>query len=201
MVEAGPGEVTERFEPTAGPVSGVVAIVAAVGLVLLAVVDDLPAPVVGGAVLVGVLGWVSMLKPRVLVAGRRLVLRNALETVSIPLAAVDGLSVRQVLSVRVGEKRYVSPAVGRSLRDTARSARRPTGSGVEEPAVREHPAHADLVEARIRQLVEEDRARRGIRRSSPEADALAAEVRRTPAWREIGLLVAAVVVLAATILV
>lgn len=186
MVEAGPDGVIERFRPTSGRVTGVLALVVGGVVAVLGIVEGFPAPVVAGAVLVAVLAWAAMLKPRVLVADRRLVLRNMLETTSIPLAAIEELAVRQVLAVRVGEKRYVSPAVGRSWRNTLKSSKRPA-PGEETGAARKDPAYADVVEARIRQLVDDDRAMRGIKRYSPEADALAAEVRRTPAWLEIAL--------------
>ncbi|MDN4173646.1 hypothetical protein QWY28_11865 [Nocardioides sp. SOB77] len=201
MVEAGPGGVTERFRPTSGRVTGVLALVAVAGIVVLGFVDGFPAPVVAGAVVVGVLAWASMLKPRVIVADRRLVLRNMLETTSIPLAAIEELAVRQVLAVRVGEKRYVSPAVGRSWRNTLKSSKRPAATDGDGAAPRKDPAYADVVEARIRQLVDDDRAQRGIERYSPEADALAAEVRRTPAWTELALLAAALVAFVVTLLV
>jgi len=50
--------------------------------------------------------------------------------------------------------------------------------------------YADFVEIRIQELVNEDRARRGIAKFSPEADELAEQARREPAWPEIALLVA-----------
>ncbi|MBC9733637.1 hypothetical protein [Nocardioides marmotae] len=181
--------------------TGVLALVAVAGIVVLGFVDGFPAPVVAGAVVVGVLAWASMLKPRVLVVGRRLVLRNMLETVSIPLAAVEELAVRQVLAVRVGEKRYVSTAIGRSWRNTLKSNKRPTAGEEDAPTPRKEPAYADVVEDRIRQLADDDRAQRGIARYSPEAEALGAEVRRTPAWLEIGLLAAAVLAFVVTLLV
>ena len=202
MVEAGPGEVTERFHPTNGRAAGALALVAAVGTLVLGIVDDFPAPVVAGAFLVGVLAWAALLKPRVRVADRRLVLVNMLETVSIPLAAVEEVVVRQVLAVRVGEKRYVSPAIGHSLRATLASTRPPKrdprrGDVLATP---KPPSYPDVVENRIDQLVTDERKRLGLRRGSPEVAALGAEVRRTPAWVEIGLLVVGVVALVVTIL-
>ena len=53
--------------------------------------------------------------------------------------------------------------------------------------------YADFVEIRVQELVNEDRMRRGVKRFSPEADELAKEVRREPAWPEIAALVAAAV--------
>ncbi len=202
MVEAAPDEVTERFRPTNGRGVGILALVAAVGTLVLGIVDDFPAPVVAGAFLVGVLAWAALLKPRVRVADRRLVLVNMLETVSIPLAAVEEVVVRQVLAVRVGDKRYVSPAIGHTLRATLASTRPPKrdprrGDVLATPQA---PSYPDLVENRIDQLVMEERKRLDVRRGSPEVAALGAEVRRTPAWVEIGLLVVGVVALVVTVL-
>lgn len=193
-------ESTETFRPTSGRVTGVLALVAVVGIVVLGVLEPFPAPVVAGALVVGVLVWASMLKPRVVVADRRLVLRNMLETVSIPLAAVEELAVRQVLAVRVGEKRYVSPAIGRSWRSALKSGRPRSEATKGEGAVRD-ASYPDVVENRIRQLVDDDRAQRGIARYSPEADVLAADVRRQPAWLEIGLLAATLVALVVTLVI
>lgn len=196
MVEEPAGGVTETFRPASGRVTGVLALVAVAGIVVLGVLGTLPAPVVAGSLVAGVLVWASMLRPRVLVADRRLVLRNMLGTVSVPLAAVEELAVHQVLAVRVGEKRYVSPVIGRP-RGSARTSGRPGASA--EVAPRPEASYADLVESRIRQLVEDDRARRRIDRSSAEAEALAADVRREPAWLEIGLLAATLVAFVVTL--
>ena len=49
--------------------------------------------------------------------------------------------------------------------------------------------YADHVEDRLRDLVAEARERHGIRRYSDEAEALARDVRRAPAWPEIAALV------------
>ncbi|MEV7430622.1 MULTISPECIES: hypothetical protein [unclassified Nocardioides] len=188
MGEQGPGEVTESFRPTSGRVSGVLGLLAALGAVVLGVTERYDAAVVVGAVFFGVLVWAATLRPRVLVAHGRLVLRNMLETVTIPLAAVEELGVRQVLAVRAGEKRYVSPAIGQTLRSTLQTRASSTPGGTDPDLGTPGPSYADIVEMRIRQLVDEDRTARGIRRSSPEVTALAAEVRRTPAWAEIVLL-------------
>jgi hypothetical protein len=203
VVEAGPDEVTERFRPTNGRAVGILALVAALGTFVLGIVDDFPAPVVAGAFLVGVLAWAALLKPRVKIADRRLVLVNMLETVSIPLAAVEEVVVRQVLAVRVGEKRYVSPAIGHTLRATLATTRPPRrdprrGDVLATPKA---PSYPDLVENRIDQLVTDERKRLGLRRGSAEVAALAADVRRAPAWLEIGLLGVAVVALVVTVLV
>jgi hypothetical protein len=55
-----------------------------------------------------------------------------------------------------------------------------------EPAVN----YADFVEIRLQELVNEDRARRGVKRFSAEADELGEQVRRERAWPEIAALAA-----------
>ncbi|WP_121258272.1 hypothetical protein [Nocardioides ferulae] len=205
MTEQTPDPVIERFRSTSGPVWGVVGLLLVAVVVAFALVErgDATVPLVTGALLVGALVWAAMLRPRVLAAGDDLVLRGMLDTVTVPLAAVDDVVVRQVLAVRAGERRYVSSAVGRSLRQSVRAERpgargaapaTPTGADVTV-------AYADFVEDRIRQLAEDARQRAGVRRWSAEQDALAAGVRREWAWPEIaglaGLAVALAVSLAA----
>ncbi|SDC12191.1 hypothetical protein [Nocardioides lianchengensis] len=187
----------ERFRPTSGQVVGWIGLVLAAGAVLLGIVSGAPS-VAAGALALGVLDWAAMLKPRVLVEGRWLVLRNMFETVRVPLAAIEELAIRQVLAVRAGERRYVSPALGRSFRQVMRSNRQapepqPTGASA--------PSYPDFVEQRLRHLTEEARTLEGVGRYSDEQVALAAEVRREPAWLEIGLFAAAVVAFVVTLVV
>ena len=117
----------ERFEPTGGRVLGVIALVAAVAAVVIGIVDrnhGYPMSVVLGAVVFGILVWAAMLRPRVWVTEEQLVMRNMLHTVRIPLAAIEQVAVRQVLAVSAGEQRFVSPAIGRSFRQTMKSNRK-----------------------------------------------------------------------------
>src|SRR5688572_13270649 len=109
-----------RFRPTSGLVMGSLAVICALVVAGIAVADPdaIPAEVVAGAVLIGVLGWATMLWPRLSVTSDDLVLRNVVETVRLPLAAIEALAVRQVLAVRAGDKRYVSTALGKSWRKT-----------------------------------------------------------------------------------
>jgi hypothetical protein len=192
----------ERFAG-GGRVTGVIGLVIAAGIIVLGVLDPdgIPLPVVAGALVVAVLIWSTMLKPQVSVADHNLVLRNMLETIRIPLAAIEELAVRQVLVVRAGEKRFVSPGVGRSVRqalkatgdDTPRYTRPALGPalGGSAPSQTESGiAYADFIEHRIKDLVQLDRERRGIRAYSDEAEALASEVQREPAFVEIVALVA-----------
>jgi hypothetical protein len=191
------GEPVEIFRPTSGRVTGVLGLVLVVGVVVIGLVDrthGFPLPVVAVALVIGVLVWAAMLRPRVWATEEDLVLRNMMHTAWIPLAAIEQVVVRQVLAVSAGEKRYVSPAVGRSWRQTLKSNR---ARGADDPEkastdVRT-PSYPDFVEERISRLAEEARARRGIGLLSDEQLALAAGVRRRWAWPElVGLVVAGV---------
>ena len=192
--------VVERFRPTSGRVTGVLALLLAAAVVAIALVDrdsGFSAPVVAGAVLGGILAWAAMLRPGLWVTERHLVMQNAFETVRVPLAAIEELAVRQVLAVRAGDGRYVSTVVGRPLRKVIRRA----PSGATDPAKppTEIP-YADFVEDRVRHHADEARQAAGVRRASPEQVALADDVRREPAWLVIGLIAAAALALVLTIL-
>jgi hypothetical protein len=190
-----PEEGLEHFVPTAGRVTGVLGLLVAAGFVVLSLVarDDVPAAVGAGALVAGVLVWVST---------ETLHLRNMLETIHVPLAAVDELVVRQVLVVRVGEKKLVSPALGRRLRKLMRAPRPTTllmpalpermDDPIGGPTEARPPTdidYVDYVEGRLRDAIDKARSRHGITRYSDEAEALARDVRRQPAWAEIAALV------------
>lgn len=170
----------ERFQPTSGRIMGAIALVIAAAVVVIGVVDrdhGYPLSVVLGAVVFGILVWAAMLRPRVWATEDHLVMRNMLHTARIPLAAIEQVAVRQVLAVSAGEQRYVSPAIGRSFRQTVKSNRR-----TEQSATESYPV---FVEERISRLAEDARAQHGVRRFSEEQAALAADVDRTWAWPEI----------------
>jgi hypothetical protein len=76
-----------------------------------------------GAVTSGVLVWAALLRPRVWATRENLVMRNMLHTVRIPLVAIETVAVRQVLAVTAGERRFVSPAIGRTLRQIVKGPR------------------------------------------------------------------------------
>ena len=120
------------------------------------------------------------------------------EHVRLPLAAIEDLAVRQVLAVQVGERRYVSTAVGKSWRKAMVGDRDASRKDVERP-VTEIP-YADYVEQEIRQRMEQARAEAGVGLLSDEQLALAAGVRREPAWLPIGLISGAVLGVLASIL-
>lgn len=200
-----PEDGLETFVPTGGRVAGVLGLVMAAGVVASSVVarDDVPVAVGAGALVAGVLAWAALLRPRVSVSTETLHLRNMLETVHVPLAAVDELVVRQVLMVRAGDKKFVSPAVGRTLRKLLKAPRPnqmflpslPTqmddgvGPAVSGGKVPTTVDYVDHVEGRLRERIADARTRLGIKAYSDEAEALARDVRRQPAWPEILALV------------
>lgn len=113
----------EKFPPTSGRIMGILAVGLALATMVYAVVDGeggFEAPVAWGAAFAAILSYAALLRPAVRVEKDELVLRNMLDTHHIPLAAVDEVAVRQVLAVRVDEKRYVSPAIGHSFMRTIR---------------------------------------------------------------------------------
>lgn len=191
----------ERFHPTSGRVTAVLVLVLAGVVVVAGVVDpgSVAVPVIAGAVLAAVLAWAAMLRPALWATQEDLVMRNMLETVHVPLAAVEQLAVRQVLAVRAGEKRYVSTVVGRPLRKVAR-APKPGSPSIDETPATDLP-YPDFVEQRLHQLMEEARTRAGVRSLSDEQLDLATGVRREPAWVPIGLAVVAAVAFLVTLVV
>lgn len=191
-----------RFRPTGGRIMGSIAVVAGLGVVALAVADpgSVPAPLVAGVVLFSVLAWASMLWPRVSVTADELVLRTMVEHQRLPLAAIEDLAVRQVMAVRVGDKRYVSTAVGKPFRKVVTA--RPTSStavpDVSDPVA--DIAYADYVEQEIRSRMERAREAAGVALLSDEQLALASGVRRRPAWLPVGLIAVSVLGLLVAVL-
>lgn len=189
-----------RFHPTSGRAMGVLAILGALTVVVIAVIDagSVPAPLLGGAVLFGVLAWATMLWPTLSVTREHLVLRTMFEHQSLPLAAIESVAVGQVLAVRVGEKRYVSTAIGKPWRRAIAADRREKRRDSDRPAG-EVP-YADYVENEIRARMDHARDVIGVRLLSDEQLTLAAGVRRQPAWLPIGLVAASALALVVAIL-
>jgi hypothetical protein len=202
-------EQPERFAPTSGRIVGVIGLLLAAAIVGFGLVDrdsGIADWLIALAALAGVLVWAAVLRPRVSLVGAHLELRNMLETVSIPLAAIEEMALRQLLAVRVGDKRFLCPALGRSRRQLR--GRPAFGSGAVAGRLRSKPAdtrtsvdYADFVEQRIRQRMEDERAARGIRPGSAEQLALASEVRRQRAWPEIVALAVLAVAVVVTVVV
>jgi hypothetical protein len=178
-----PDEVVEDFRPSSGRITGLLGLGICVGIVVLGLVEfdeGFPPAGVWAALFAAVLLWSAMLRPRVRVTGPELRLRNMLTTISVPLASIEQIVVRQVLSVRAGDHRYVSSAVGKSWRQALKTDR-PRDPGEDAP----YPV---FVEERLQQLAEDARTKAGITLMSDEQLELAKGVRREWAWPEIVLL-------------
>ena len=196
VTDPAPDAVVERFAPTSGRLSGIAGLITAGVVLILAVLGwdaGTPLGVAIVALLGGLLVWAAMLRPALWTTSDDLVMRGMFGSHLVPLAAIDTVIVTQVLAVKVGDKRFVSPVIGYTVRQTMKSkvrdARSPSSSA---PApTQEHQA---FVEARIAYVAQDARDRLGIRKGSPEQQALAAGVRHTWAWPE--LVAAAVLVLA-----
>jgi hypothetical protein len=194
--------VQETFARNGGLFVSVVGGLVVVGLVVawLLDTDSLPLWVPAVAVLGGVLIYASTVRPRVMVEGAELVLRNMLSTVRIPLATIEEIAVQQVLAVRAGERRYVCAGAGRTLRTVMKGSRMQKArtrasslTGEYFPEIERGIDYGDYIETRVRELMRADRARRGISSVfSPEAEELRTRIRREWAWPEIALLAAAV---------
>lgn len=186
--------VVQRFRPTSGLLTGVLGLITAAVVLVFVVVDfDEGAPL--GIAIIAVLGavivYAAMLRPVLWVTGSDLVMRGMFRTDRIPLAAIEKVVVTQVLAVWAGGHRYVSPAIGYTVRQTVRA--RMKGRGVTDQGERVTDTHQEYVQARIDHLALEAAQRAGVRRRSPEQQALAAGVRRTWAWPEIAVAAALVV--------
>ncbi|MEQ6903484.1 hypothetical protein [Nocardioides sp. YIM 152588] len=178
------GAKGEVFRSSGSVVIGTIGLAMVALVVVLGVVEQGSGFPLWGYALCGFLAtliWAAILRPRIRVAGEDLELRGFLDTVTVPLAAVSGVVVHQVAAVRVGERRYVSAAVNRTFRQSARELR---GKG--RPGA--PPSYGSMVENRIRKRADDARAQRGIPADSDEQWALGDEVRRTWAWPEIALL-------------
>ena len=152
---------------------------------------DLPVAIAG--LLLALLVWMAMLRPAVGRVGELLVLRSMVETVDIPLAAVQSAVVRQFLVVRVGPHRFICPAIGQSRRQIMRADQ---AKGAPPDPLEVYPV---FVEQRIVQLADDARAELGIEERSEEEYELAGRVRRHPAWPEIAGLVVLVLAFVASV--
>jgi hypothetical protein len=200
-------EKLQTFRATSGRLTGVIGLVMCVGVAALFVFTEPPAvAVVGvlGCAFVGVLTWAALLRPRVAATAEELWMWTLFQKVAIPLASIDTVLVRRYLVVRAGGVRYICPAIGRSLRQTARTELKWQGSSqMIAPGMQVNDeriaaqidvkdtkelAYADFVETEIVRLADVDRLRRGIEPRSEEEYELGAQVRRRWARLEIGAL-------------
>jgi hypothetical protein len=202
-MESGSATV-ERFHPTSSRVWGLLVQAAGVFLVAVALADPrraVPWWVVGLYLLAMVVGWAAMLRPALWVAGSSLVMRGMVGTVTVPLAGIEELRVRQVLALSAGGRRWTSPVIGRTRRRMVLDDHRLRGgkgagaSGSSKGTVN----YADWVTDRLGELTSQARREAGVRPGSPEQAAIGAQTTRRLDVLPLGLMGAAVllVVLAA----
>ncbi|CAN5257764.1 MAG: hypothetical protein ACSLEW_15090 [Nocardioides sp.] len=162
----------EWFSATSGRVIGWVGIVIGVLAAATTLVQSGdPAWMAFGAV-VSCAAWVALLRPRIGATDEELLLRGMVSTVAIGWGSVRTIAVSRFTAVWVGDKRYVCPAVGHSLRAAVRTPgriadRRPTD-------------YASHVEAQLRRRMEDAL----VKNPAGTTD----EVRRIWAWPEIAAL-------------
>lgn len=184
--ERGPDGAVEWFEAPSGRLIGAAGLVFLGVLLAVAVLDGLQGkdlPVAAGFGFAATAIWAVLLRPRVGLGPDVLVLRRPLSTITLPLAAIEQVALRQVLAVLVAEKRYVATGLGRSRRSLARHDGRARGRKDASDA-----DYAAFVSERMHARMEDARARAGVALLSDEQLALAAGVRTRPAWPEITLL-------------
>lgn len=186
MTEPGPHAVVQRFHATNGRVSGYLGLAASAVVLVLALRswDGEHAPAVAiAAVLGAVLAWVALLRPALWATADHLVMRSMFHTDHVPLGSITKVVVGQVLAVQAAGKRYTSPVVAYTARQTLRSR-----SGRDKKPATAADTYQVFVEERITHLAAEHR----------DLHAAADEpVRRSWAWPEI----AAATVLAAALVV
>lgn len=202
----GRAEPVERFRPTSGQVVGHLTIASiAVLVVYFAInVHSRDGLRVGTAlVFFGVLVWAVLLRPRATAYPDELHILNSFRDVVIPYTAIDEVSVGRVLSVWVGDNRYVCTGIGRPLRKVVSGRRRGFSSmlGLDHGAHEEGDVtqdsrlnYADFVQTRITSLVEEAKLRTSAVGTTDAAP------RRVWAWPELVAVLASGAVLALSLL-
>ncbi|MDF2966251.1 MAG: hypothetical protein K0Q93_29 [Nocardioidaceae bacterium] len=180
-----PAPPVERFRSTAGHLLGWVGIA---GFALLAAESASRSWSLPGlatcAVLVwaATVMWVGLVRPSVLAYGDHLLLRSAFRDTVVPWHLIDGIAVRLVLRLHVGDEVLQTGAVSRRARSLAPGGGGAGGSGpmlggvvdrlsvaAPDHATVDHPQYPQYVEMRLRELAsqraEASRSRPAVQRS------------------------------------
>jgi hypothetical protein len=191
----------ETFRSSGAVVFGAISAAVSLALAVLTAVPAAGAPawVPAALLLLTVVVYVAQVRPAVLMGESELVLRNMLQSVHLPWAAVEQVRIQQFLSVSAGGRDYSCAAVGRTRRQIRRDG--PSGVPLPSPGADGTFSYGRLVESRIVDRAKEARSRRGVAAESPEQAAIADGVRVVRAWPEIVVLALAVVALVVAILV
>jgi hypothetical protein len=211
----------QTFAATNGKITGVVGLVA-VAITAATFVASAPAHVAVPGLIVcafaAVLLWGAMLRPGASATRDELTLRTLFETVTIPLAGIDTVVVRRYLLVRAGGRKYVCPAIGRSLRKSVRADLKWNGgsqmlspgaavgndasvvaaSQIQRLGEVDYP---DFVEQRIQHLAAEARVRQGVEERSEQEYELGQQAVRRIFWPVVASLAVLVVAFVVSLLV
>jgi hypothetical protein len=117
------------YTPTTGTVSGWTGLVIAGAFVLAVLLGDWSVGSVRYAVaalIFALLMWCYMLRPRVVIGGSEVELRNPFSSWHVPLVDVRSVEVRAVTMLTTEERRYDGVAVGRPARTLLRGGQQRT---------------------------------------------------------------------------
>ena len=196
----------QKYGPTTGVFTGWIGLLVCVGAIVTLLMDPTQGTVRFALVLgaVALLIWCFVLRPRIILREpNTLLLRNAVSTWDLPLAAVTTVRIKAITRVQLGETPYDGIAVGRRVRNMVRGEVVKHGDGFADAGRalgdpprrdRKHPtatspeAIADLVTEQV--LAAADRARDAGRPTEP--------ARRSWAWSELALFVAVAIGFALT---
>lgn len=191
----GRAEPVERFRPTSGRVLGHTSLAVIAGLVVFIAVDVHTITglrIATGLLFAAVAVWVTQLRPRATAYPDVLHLQNSLRDSTVPLAAIDEVSVRRMLSVWVGEQQFVCIGIGTPLRRLVRggASRGPSSllgfDRLEDYTERSTPlapdqsamSYPEFVELKIADLVRDAKQSAG-------PDAVSSRPRHSWAWPEV----------------
>jgi len=173
--------VIQKFKPTGGAAVGFTALALLGGISVLTAVTEpnqFGVRVVLGLLLVMLVTWAALLRPRADATPEVLRLRNLFSDHYLPLSHVEEVAVRQMLHVYVRGQRYVCVGIGRTTRQlySQRKSGRMGVLGLEQTGnagsagdvadIDVSGDYATFVETRIEDLVRA--ARRDLREQSPE---------------------------------
>jgi hypothetical protein len=175
MSEQSPMQV-QWFQPS-GRATGVVSLVVCAVLAVFCVLGGADLAAYGVILVFAVLVYLALLRPRVGTSRDDVVYRGMFSDLRIPLAAIDEMRVTRFFVVVVDGRRFISPAVGRTLRRT-----------MQRQDYDPLKVYADFVEDATHSRMAEARARR-----APGAPV--GEIHRSWAVPEIAAAVGAVVLL------
>ncbi|HEU4567442.1 MAG TPA: hypothetical protein VFR99_05355, partial [Marmoricola sp.] len=116
MSEQSPMQV-QWFQPN-GRATGVIALVVCAVLAVFCIVGGADPAAYGAILVFAILVYLSLLRPRVGTSEDDLIYRRMFSDLRIPLGAIDEMRVTRFFVVIVDGHRFISPAVGRTLRRT-----------------------------------------------------------------------------------